>query len=118
MVPILFLNVLLGGVAPFQVLQATVVLATTALAAGSLGGLVALWREKTFQALALTVLILVLYVCLVQALGFLPDLIDRITPAEVARWQTWLQPYLALSQALEPPNETLPARVSSSPPTV
>jgi len=111
MVPILFLNVLLGGVAPFQVLQATVVLATTALAAGSLGGLVALWREKTFQALALTVLFLVLYVCLVQALGFLPGLTESITPGAVARWQTWLQPYLALGQALEPPKEVqaLPA---------
>src|SRR5262249_59300437 len=31
MVPILFLNILLGGVAPFQVLQATVVLATTSV---------------------------------------------------------------------------------------
>src|SRR5262245_61040121 len=52
-VPILLLIVLLGGVSPAQVIQATVILATTALAAGSLGGLVALWREKTFQAVAL-----------------------------------------------------------------
>jgi hypothetical protein len=105
MVPILFLNVLLGGVAPFQVFQAVVVLATTALAAGSLGGLIALWRDKTFQALALTVLILVLYVCLVHVLGFV--LTGWIGPDEAARWQTWLQPYLALGQALEPPNEAV-----------
>jgi hypothetical protein len=111
MVPILFLNVLLGGVAPFQVLQATVVLATTALAAGSLGGLVALWREKTFQALALTVLILVLYVCLVHVLAFVPNWTGWISADEVASWQTWLQPYLALGQALEPPStpSALPA---------
>src|SRR5438270_718088 len=38
--------------------------ATTALAAGSLGALIALWRDRTFQALALTVLFLVLYLCL------------------------------------------------------
>src|SRR5205807_4325231 len=61
MLPILALNLLLGGVTGEQVLQAAVVLAATALAAGSLGLLVALWREKTFQALALTVLFLVLY---------------------------------------------------------
>ena len=47
--------------------QAIVVLATTAVAAGSLGGLIALWRDKTFQALALTVLFLVLYLCLTRA---------------------------------------------------
>ncbi len=108
MVPILFLNVLLGGVAPFQVLQATVVLATTALAAGSLGGLIALWRDKTFQALALTVLFLVLYFCLIHALALLPGFFSWITPDDVAQWQSWLLPYLALQQVLEPP-EVLPA---------
>jgi ABC-type transport system involved in multi-copper enzyme maturation permease subunit len=117
MVPVLFLNVLLGGVAPFQVLQATVVLATTAVAAGSLGGLIALWRDKTFQALALTVLFLVLYLCLVHALTFFPDLVswwlDKIgwseeyqvafTAEDITQWQSWLLPYMALQEVLEPP---------------
>jgi len=106
MVPILFLNVLLGGVAPFQVLQATVVLATTAIAAGSLGGLIALWRDKTFQALALTVLFLVLYFCLVHALALLPGFVSRITPAQVDQWQSWLLPYVALQEVLKPPEMT------------
>ena len=44
-----------------QVVQAMLIVAATALAAGSLGGLVALWRDRTFQSLALTVLFLVLY---------------------------------------------------------
>jgi ABC-type Na+ efflux pump permease subunit len=107
-VPILFLNVLLGGVAPFQVLQAIVVLGTTALAAGSLGGLVALWRDKTFQALALTVLFLVLYLCLVQALGLLDGQLSSDT---VAQWQSWLQPFLTLQHVVEPADnpEILPA---------
>src|SRR5712691_2486081 len=48
-VPFLLMIMLLGGVDVTQVLKATLILATTALAAGSLGGLVALWREKTFQ---------------------------------------------------------------------
>src|SRR5205823_14582720 len=61
MVPVLAMIVLLGGIAPNQVGQAVLVLAATGLAAGSLGVLIALWREKTFQVLALTVLFLVLY---------------------------------------------------------
>ena len=50
-------------------MQAVVVLAATAVAAGSLGGLVALWRERTFQALALAVLSLVFYLFVVQGVG-------------------------------------------------
>ena len=63
-VPLLFIVLLLGGVSLQQIGQAVLVLAATALAAGSLGGLMALWRDKTFQTLALTVIVLVLYLCL------------------------------------------------------
>src|SRR5207245_10571805 len=93
MTPVLAFLLLLGGVSSEQVGQALLIMAATALAAGSLGGLVALWREKTFPALALTVLFLVLYLFLVQALGKLP----------VESWQSWLDPFLALSSVLEPP---------------
>src|SRR3954451_21334602 len=65
--PVLSLLLLLGGIDPEQVLQAVLVLLASAIAAGSLGGLIALWREKTYQALALSVLFLVLYICLTQA---------------------------------------------------
>jgi ABC-type transport system involved in multi-copper enzyme maturation permease subunit len=51
MIPILVLIMLLGGVSLLQVAQAALVLAATALAAGSVGSLVALWRDRTFQAL-------------------------------------------------------------------
>jgi ABC-type transport system involved in multi-copper enzyme maturation permease subunit len=63
-VPLLAILLLLGGVAPSQMVQATVLIASAVLAAGSLGGLVALWRDRTFPALALTVLFLVLYLSL------------------------------------------------------
>ncbi len=111
MVPMLALNLLLGGVSGGQVVQAVVVLGATGLAAGSLGVLVALWRDKTFQALALTVLFLVLYLCLVQGLALLPRLLglvglgDVLTPAEVEHAQSWLQPYLAMQYVVEPPPE-------------
>jgi hypothetical protein len=73
--------------------QGVLVLAATGLAAGSLGGLVALWRERTFQSLALSVLFLVLYLCGVRAVGLLPG-------GEVM--QARLDPFLALRGVLDP----------------
>jgi ABC-type Na+ efflux pump permease subunit len=109
MVPVLALILLLGGVSPPQIAQTVLILVATALAAGSLGGLVALWRDKTFQALALTVLFLVLYVCLVRALGFVPDLAESLgvssavlSPAAIGAWQERLDPLLALQAVLDP----------------
>ena len=90
--PVLAMLLLLGGIDPEQVFQAVLVLLASAVAAGSLGGLVALWREKTYQALALSVLFLVLYVCLAQALG--------------VYWpvaQAWVDPFIAMQTVLEPP---------------
>jgi ABC-type transport system involved in multi-copper enzyme maturation permease subunit len=100
MVPVLALQLLLGGVSPSQVVQAGVILAATGLAAGSLGGLIALWRDKTFQALALTTLFLVLYLCLVRALAVLP-LVAPVSAEAVESAQRWLDPFLALQGVLE-----------------
>jgi ABC-type transport system involved in multi-copper enzyme maturation permease subunit len=106
-VPVLGLLLLLGGIAPEQVGQATLIMAGTALAAGSLGGLVALWREKMFPSLALTVLFLVLYLCLVRALGIVPTIAGLLGSnyahaIPVDAWQRWLDPFLALQGVLEP----------------
>ena len=46
--PVLAMLLLLGGIDPEQVVQAVLVLAAAAAGAGSLGGLIALWRELTF----------------------------------------------------------------------
>jgi hypothetical protein len=74
--------------------------------------MVALWRDKTFQSLALTVLFLVLYMALVEALALLPawlqaipSLNERLTPAAVSQWQIWLQPSRALQEVIEPPED-------------
>src|SRR5581483_4657159 len=62
------------------------------------------WRDRTFQALALTVLFLVLYLCLVHALTFLPLIPGvHVDEATITTWQGWLEPYLALQQVLAPP---------------
>jgi ABC-type transport system involved in multi-copper enzyme maturation permease subunit len=102
MVPVFMFLVLLGGVSGEQVIGAALVLASTAFAAGSLGGLVALWRDKTFQALALTTLFLVLYLCLVHALSALPLLSGAVPAAAIEQWQTWLEPFLAYQAVVEP----------------
>jgi ABC-type transport system involved in multi-copper enzyme maturation permease subunit len=98
-VPLLAFLVLLGGVSPRQVVEAVAVLAATGLAAGSLGSIVALWRDKTFQALALTVLFLVLYLTAVQALDLLPG-VSSFLPWSTAggtwSWRLWLDPLQAL----------------------
>jgi ABC-type Na+ efflux pump permease subunit len=86
--PVLALLLLLGGIAPEQVVQAVLVLFAAAVAAGSLGGLVALWRDKTYQALALSVLFLVLYFLLAQALGSA---------------KAYFDPFAAMQTVLEPP---------------
>jgi ABC-type transport system involved in multi-copper enzyme maturation permease subunit len=101
-VPLLMLLLLLGGIDPRQVLQAIVIVAATALAAGSLGGVIALWRDRTFQSLALTVLFLVLYLCIVNGLAVLPVLSPRLSAAEVQRWQEWLDPFRALRTVQDP----------------
>ncbi len=59
--PVFMLATLLGGVSYGQVARVFAVTIATTLCCGSLGSLLALWREKTFQTLALTVLALVLW---------------------------------------------------------
>jgi ABC-type transport system involved in multi-copper enzyme maturation permease subunit len=98
-VPFFALVLLLGGVSEAQVTQAAAVMAGTAVAAGSLGGLVALWRERTFQALALSVLALVFYLLIVQSIG----LVGRLFEADWSLAAAWLDPFTAMLYVLEPP---------------
>jgi ABC-type transport system involved in multi-copper enzyme maturation permease subunit len=60
--PVFMLLTLFGGVSADQVIRAFAVTLATVLAAGSLGSTVALAREKTFQSLSMTALILVLWI--------------------------------------------------------
>jgi hypothetical protein len=68
----LFLTLpLLGGVSPQQVLGVFVVTAATVVLSGSIGTVVGMWREKTFQAIALTVLLLLMMVGLGEVVASL-----------------------------------------------
>ncbi|MCY2992997.1 MAG: ABC transporter permease subunit [Planctomycetota bacterium] len=60
--PVFLLATLFGGVSFAQVGRVFAVTFTTILAAGSLGAMLAFWREKTFQALAMTVLLIVIWI--------------------------------------------------------
>jgi hypothetical protein len=91
----------LGGIDPLQIVSAFLILGATALAAGSLGSLVAMWRDKTFQSLALTVLFLVLYLCVVEALPFVAGS-SYFGAATATNWQTALNPFRALSRVIDP----------------
>lgn len=108
-IPILAVLVLLGGIEPPQVVQAVLVLLATGLAAGSLGCLIALWREKTFQTLAMTVLTIVLYLCFARGLSVLPSLLGLFglggvdTAAWIDQAQRWLDPFEAMVSVLNPP---------------
>ena len=58
-------------------------------------------KQFSLSALALTVLFLVLYVSLVHALSFLS--LTGTAPEVIAQWQSWLEPFLALTSVLDPP---------------
>ncbi|MSU77528.1 MAG: ABC transporter permease [Gemmataceae bacterium] len=111
-IPVFALLALLGGIDPWQIVDVMLVLTTASFAAGSLGGLIALWREKTFQALAMTVLFLVLYLCLVNALAVTPYLVNMIGLGEsgldadaIAQARRTLEPFLALAEAINRPED-------------
>lgn len=92
--PVFVLALFLGGVSPGQVLDVFIVTAVAGLAGGAIGLTVALWRDRTFQSLALTLLLVVLVVVAASTLaGFLPEgtLLARA-----------LSPFQALSQAIRP----------------
>jgi len=68
--PVFLLTALFGGVSHGQIFQATIVTLVAILACGSIGSTIALWREKTFQSLALTVLALVVWLAAGEAVAW------------------------------------------------
>ncbi|HLJ12731.1 MAG TPA: ABC transporter permease [Planctomycetaceae bacterium] len=95
--PVFTLISVLGGVSIEQIGWSLAICAGAALAAGSWGSLVAFWREKTFQTLAISVLGLVLFIGVVEAgvavLGSNSDL---------GRWLGWCDPFRGMLLVLDP----------------
>jgi ABC-type transport system involved in multi-copper enzyme maturation permease subunit len=96
-IPVLFFVSLLGGTGTDQVIWALVICVASALPAGSWGLLVAYWREKTFQTLAVTVLGFVIFLGLVEGIvAALP------AGSAAAHWIGLLDPYRVLFSILDP----------------
>jgi ABC-type transport system involved in multi-copper enzyme maturation permease subunit len=67
--PVFVLLSLLGGISAGQIARVAAVTVASIIVCGSLGSTLAQWREKTFQALALFVLVLVLWLALGEAIA-------------------------------------------------
>ncbi len=99
--PVFALAMLFGGISFPQLVRVSLVTLVTGLAAGSLGSTLALWREKTFQTLALTALTLVFWILICEALG---RGVLGLAPAgiESATWATSLSPLRAVRWPARP----------------
>ena len=98
----LFLSLtLLGGISYLQVLRVIGISFCSAIFAGSLGSTIALWRERTFQSLALTALLLVLWI-LVGEILHSQVLVQPLLGAETQNWAIALSPLRAILAGLSP----------------
>ncbi len=103
--PLFLLLLLLGGVSVFQVALVFAVTALSALAAGSLGSTMALWREKTFQSLAMTSLVIVLWVVVGEGVRLaIPN--APFAGATTHQWAIVLSPWQAILAAAGPLDAT------------
>ncbi len=82
--PIFMLIVLFGGTSFEQVGWTFAVTLMTSVAAGSLGAIVALWREKTFQTLALVAMCIVFWLGLCEGIGLAGPVVAGFTGTEIA----------------------------------
>jgi len=99
--PVFMMIVLLGGISFGQIVRAFAVTLAAVLVCGSLGSTIALWREKTFQALALTVLTLVMWLAVgeIVAAGILGQSWLGIS---CRTWAIGFSPWQAIIEATRP----------------
>ena len=100
-IALLMLITLLGGVSYGQVFRVVAVTFGAAAVAGSLGSTIALWRERTFQSLALTALVLVLWLLggELLAAGVFGQ---QWAGLSAEHWATALSPLRAIFAAVQP----------------
>ena len=100
-VPLFMLCALFGGVSFDQIARVFAVTLASVLACGSLGSTLALWREKTFQAVAMTVLVLVLWLAIwgIVATG---AVFDSWLGLSCQAWAAGFSPWQAIVEATRP----------------
>lgn len=111
-VPVFTGLTLLGGVTPGQIGWSLALCAAAGLAAGSWGALVAFWREKTFQTLAIGVMGVVFLLGVCEAAVGLSG-----ADSAAGRWFALGNPYRSLMTLLAPlslePESLQPASISA-----
>jgi ABC-type transport system involved in multi-copper enzyme maturation permease subunit len=104
--PLFMLLSLLGGVSFEQIGRVFAVTLAAAFAAGSLGSTLALWREKTFQTLAMTAMALVIWLAACEAAARLA------TSKGMHEWTAvaaGFSPWRAMLEATRPYPDEVPA---------
>lgn len=94
-IPVFLSISLFGGVSLDQIFWSLAISGVTILAAGSWGGLVGYWREKTFQTLSVSVLGAVVFLGAVYS-------VSQFFPGPVGEWIAALNPYHAMAGLLNP----------------
>ena len=117
--PLFVISAALGGVSYLQIGQVFAVTVVSALVAGSLGSTIALWREKTFQSLALTTLAIVLWLVgweIVAVVANSPAVSPTLADT-CGRWAVVMNPWQAVQAAAQPSLEMTSAEgiLSSAP---
>jgi ABC-type transport system involved in multi-copper enzyme maturation permease subunit len=99
--PVFLMITLFGGVSLEQIARAYGVTLVTILVTGSLGNMLALWREKTFQTLAMTALGIVLWIGGAEAIGVLAGG-ETLGGVPVGTWLIGISPARAILAASQP----------------
>ncbi|HEX4130316.1 MAG TPA: ABC transporter permease subunit [Pirellulales bacterium] len=97
--PFLMLCTLLGGVGYEQLARTQVVTVASILCSAALGTLLAYWREKTFQSLALAVVMLIAWTVAWELLARTEHSLGALTLDE---WAALASPWHALDHAANP----------------
>lgn len=101
-VPLFFMMALFGGISFVEIGWVFAVTVATAIAAGSIGSTVALWREKTFQTLALVFLTLVFWLAAGEALTIAGGAGRQWLGAPAADWASAVSPWRVVLVAARP----------------
>jgi ABC-type transport system involved in multi-copper enzyme maturation permease subunit len=95
--PVFMTLLLMGGVSASQVFGAFAASLGAALVANAIGVVVAAWREKTFQAVALTLMAVILWMLAVEIAAALVDPAARFVGRPVGEWWSFLSPFRAMN---------------------
>ena len=95
--PAFMMLLLMGGVSAAQVFGAFAATLGAALLANAIGVVIAAWREKTFQAVALTLMAVILWMLAVESGAAFVDPEGRFLGHAARDWWSFLSPFRAMN---------------------